>query len=223
MLDLSVFKSLWQLQSLLVVLAGALLLREHLMRVEALGIAVMLAGALVLAASGVEESGTPASTQANLTFVSGAAAALALLAAGSRWWPARVTPEIALALSVGVLFGLGDVMTKGATALVESEGSAFRLTDPQSLLVLVTRVEFLLAVASVGAGLLLLQTAFAVGRVSVVGPLTGIGGLLLPIVVGLAFLGERMDPGRLIALGLMAGGTLLLGARELERAPQEVL
>ncbi len=214
MLDLTVFKSLWQLQSLLVVLAGALLLREHLLGIEVLGIGVMLAGAGLLASAGIETSGGVATTGMNLAFVGTAVASLSLLGLASRRWPARVTPEIALALAAGVLFGCGDVLTKGATGLVKARLGSFSLVEPQTALALVAQPEFALAILAVGSGLVLLQTAFSTGRVSVVGPLTGVGGLALPMVVGFAFLGERVDASRAGAVAAMAAGTVLLGLRD---------
>ena len=213
--DLTVFKSLWELQVLMVVAAGALLLRERLTRVEIFGILVMTAGTVLLAATGVEVSGSTATTAMNLAVVGCAVGALGLLALAARRWPKRLTAELTLALAVGVLYGCGSVLTKGATGLVKAELGHFSLLDRATLAALLRQIEFGLAVLTVGIGIVLLQTAFSVGRVSVVAPLTLIGGLLLPILVGFVLLGERLDLARAAAVMAMGSGTVLLGLRQL--------
>jgi uncharacterized membrane protein len=64
------------------------------------------------------------------------------------------------------------------------------------------------------------QAAFSVGRVSVIGPVTAFGSLLLPIAFGVLALGENASGPRLAGIAVILLGSLVLargagGASEL--------
>lgn len=214
-MDLSVLKALGRLETLFVILAGVVFLGERLRPGEVAGVLLLVAGALLLALSSRETSGGGASREAYLVLAAGAVGLIVLLALGRRSRSRRLRPELALAAAAGVLFGTGDTLTKGATDVVKTgaAGGGFHVAESASMVGLVGTPEFALAIAAYVGGSLLTQAAFSVGRVSVIGPVTAIGNLLLPIAFGLAVLQEDPTPDRLAGIATIALGTILLARR----------
>jgi len=212
-LDLLVLKSFARLETLFLVLGGAWFLGERLRPNEWLGVAAMLAGATLLGVERTRASGLVASTAENLAFFAACVGALVLVALLHRRWPARLRPEIALALAGGLLFGGGDVMMKGVTTLISSRPGGFSVFDGRALATLVRAPEFLLALPGYAAGMVCLQGAFAVGRASLIGPLLAIGGTLLPIGFGITVLREEVSVSRLGAVALLLAGAALATGR----------
>jgi len=208
-----VLKSFGRLETLFVVLGGAWFLGERLRRNEWLGVAAMLGGATLLGVGRRPASGLVASTPENLAFFAACAGALVLVALSHRRWPARIRPEIALALAAGLCFGGGDVMMKGVTTLINSRPGGFSVFDGTALAALVRAPEFLLALPGYAAGMVCVQGAFAVGRVSLIGPLLAIGGTLLPIGFGIAVLREELNVWRIAAVVLLLAGAALATGR----------
>jgi drug/metabolite transporter (DMT)-like permease len=207
-LDLSVLKALGRLETLLMVVAGVVLLGERLRPGELAGLAVLLAGTALLALHGGGASGRPATREAHLALVASVAAVLALCA--SR--PRAQRSELGLATAAGLLFGTGDILVKGATARVAVPGG-FRVLESTSLAGLAQTPEFALAIIGYLAGAILLQAAFSVGRVSVIGAVTTLGSVALPIAFGLLVLGEDASAERLAGMAAIGLGALLLGRR----------
>lgn len=126
-------------------------------------------------------------------------------------WPHRLGTEISLALSAGILMGAGDVLVKGATALVRAERGGFSVLDGPSLAAMVGTVELPLAIALYLVASILVQVAYANGRVSVISSVIGVGATVPPLAFGLVVLSESADPGRLLGMALLfSGGWLLL-------------
>jgi len=207
-LDLSVLKALGRLETLLLVLAGVVLLGERLRPGEILGVALLLAGTTLLTLHAGVASGRPATRGAHLALVASVAAVLAL----SACWLRAERSELGLAAMAGLLFGTGDILVKGATARVAAPGG-FSVVESASLAGLAQTPEFAVAIAGYLAGAVLLQAAFSVGRVSVIGAVTTLGSVALPIAFGLLVLGEDASAERLAGMAAIGLGTLLLGRR----------
>jgi drug/metabolite transporter (DMT)-like permease len=214
-MDLSVLKALGRLETIFVILAGVIFLGERLRPGEVIGVVLLLTGALLLALSSGEASGAAASREAYLVLAAATLVLIVPLAFGRRARTERVRPELALAAAAGVLFATGDILTKGATDVVEAgaAGGRFSVVESASMVGLVGTPEFGLAIAAYVAGSILTQAAFSVGRVSVIGPMMAIGNLLLPIAFGLLVLREDPTGDRLAGIATIALGTALLGRR----------
>lgn len=214
-MDLSVLKALGKLETLFVVLAGVAFLGERLRPTEAAGVLLLVAGAVVLSLRSGEPSGIAAGRQAYLALVAVASGLLMLLAFARRSRVLRDRPEIALAAAAGILFGTGDTLTKGATDVVKANGAGgeFSVVERASMAGLFGTPELGVAIAAYVVASILIQAAFSVGRVSVIGPVTAIGGLLLPIAFGMVVLDESATGDRLAASAAIALGTLLLSRR----------
>ena len=70
-----------------------------------------------------------------------------------------------------------------------------------------------MALLCYGAGIVVVQGAFAVGRVSLIGPVVALTGSLLAILFGLLILGESASLERLLGLGGMLAAAALLARR----------
>jgi drug/metabolite transporter (DMT)-like permease len=218
--DLSVAKSLGRVETLFVILAGVVLLGERLRGGEALGVGLILLGSLLVAAHGGDATGRAASREAHLLLVAGVCGLLVLLAGARSLRGMRARPELALAASAGLLFGTGDTLTKGATEVAKASvpGGGFSVVESASMGSFAWTPEFALAVTAYLVGTVLIQAAFSVGRVSVIGPVSAIAGLLFPIAFALAVLGEDATPERLAGMGAISLGVVLIG-RAPEAAP----
>lgn len=213
-MDLSLLKALGRLETLLLVLIGVAFLGERLRPRETAGVVLLLVGSVLLALQGGAASGHPGTRAAHLALVAGVAGAIALLA---RWPRGAKHPELFLAVGAGLLFGTGDVLVKGATASVAPD--SFDVLEADSLAVLGGSPEFAAAVPAYLGGTVLLQAAFSVGRVSMIGVVSALGSVVLPIAFGLLVLGEDAGAGRLAGMAVIVLGSLLLVSRDAPAEP----
>ncbi len=214
-MDLSVIKSLGRIETLFVILAGVVFLRERLQPTESIGLLLLVAGAVLVATRAGEASGGAATRAAHLVLVLGVGSLLLLVALATQLRPRWVRSELGVATAAGALFGTGDILTKGATEAVKAgaAGAGFSVVAPASLSGLVHTPEFALAMAAYVAASILLQAAFSAGRVSVIGPVTANASVLLPIAFGLAVRQEDASGLRLAGIATIVLGTALLGRR----------
>jgi len=210
-LDLSVTKALGRLETVFVILLGVAILGERIRTTEVVGIALLLAGATLLTAHGVPASAGRASRETHAALAAGVAGFVAVAGFLARSGT-RIRPELALAAAAGTLFGMADVLTKGATRIVSasSANGGFSVASPSSMMALLTTFEFAPALVGYIVGVVLVQAAFSVGRVSVIGPVTAIGSLLLPIAFGILALGENANGPRLGGTAVILLGSLVL-------------
>lgn len=186
------------------VVGGAWILDERLSRRGVSGV-VAIAGAgglLAVAFRSGAQLGTPATDgeQVGAAAVAVAIVVSLLVVAARRRRPAA----LALATAAGVLYGVASISTRQVGLVLDP------LTGAAVRHLLASPAPYLLAVLSIGA-IGLLQRALQAGAAVVVFPvLTGVSALV-PIVLGVAMLQERIDaPGpfavalALLALGLIA-------------------
>jgi drug/metabolite transporter (DMT)-like permease len=209
MADLSLMQALGKLQLLVMVVAGVVLLGERLDAWECASLAVMTVAAAMLAQGAARDTGTVVATRISLTFALGALGLLlpAWLALRAR----RGGGELAAALAAGAFFGCGDLLVKAATGQVREATGDFHARA--SLTTLAATPELAVALPCYGAGIVVMQGAFSVGRVSLIGPVAALTGTLLAIAFGLAVLGESASPGRVLGLAAMAAAAALLTRR----------
>jgi drug/metabolite transporter (DMT)-like permease len=213
MMDLSVIKTLGRIETLLVVLAGVFLLGERLRVGEGVGVMLLVSGAVLLVQRADETSGVSGTREAHGILVACVVGMLLLLVGWRRLRRSHASSELCLAVAAGFLFGMGDILTKGATEAVKSGAidGGFSVIEPSSMVGLVQTPEFGVAVAAYVGGAILIQAAFSVGRVAVIGPATLIGAMLLPIAFALTVLQEDLTGDRLAGILTIGLGTVLLG------------
>lgn len=199
--EVSIVQPLMSVGDVFLVLLAVVFLGERLSRMEWLGLAITVVGAVWLASE--------AALVAPETIDWPRMAAFLLLAAAAgfaicvvAWRSERA--EGALAVVVGIAFGTGAVLTELMTAYLRLQGQ-----DLESVHFLLNPILPLMVLANV-AGLVLLQVAFQRGRASVVVPIQlGIGNALVAVAGGLVF-AESIGVSRLLGIGCIVGGTGLL-------------
>jgi chloramphenicol-sensitive protein RarD len=204
--DLVLMQALGKLQLLVVVAAGVLLLGERLEPAEWLAVAVMALAALGLAPGTGQPTGVVVPTRTSLSFL---AVSLGLL--GSAWLLLRTRREFAHAAAAGAFLGAGDLLVKAATGQVREATGTFHALG--SLGDLLRTPELAAALPCYVGGLVLVQAAFSIGRVSVVGPVSAVIGSLLPVLFGVYALEEVVQPARAAGLVAILSAAALLARR----------
>jgi drug/metabolite transporter (DMT)-like permease len=165
----------------------ALLVPERLTRTERAGVAVAMAGLLLLALSlaGSTEGGDGTSLGVALWLAASAAAAVCA---------AALRTGAALGTAAGILYGAGDVATKAA--------AGGRLVFVPALL------------AAHGLAFACLQLGFQRGRaLGTIGPATLLTNSL-PIAAGIVLFGEPAGPLRVASFVLVVAGAVLLAGTQ---------
>lgn len=214
--ELSVVQPLTNLNLVVSVLAGVVILRERLSTGERIGVLSLVAGGVLLSLSGLRGAAPPSALPtAVLLWAGGAclAAVLGLQLAG-QLRAARVGPELVLGLSSGLLYGLGIVCLKGLTSQLHG------LSPGAAAWTAVASLPLWGVLAANAAGYAFEQLAFSHGRVAVVDPLCTGGGGLVPVAVGAVALAERIDALRAAGLVVLGSGLALLLWRRATRTGQ---
>jgi drug/metabolite transporter (DMT)-like permease len=208
--DLSVVIPLASTSNLFTVGLGVLFLGERLRAVELLALTVVIAGATLVSLDAlvVHRAALPLGT-AGALFAAGAAASALLIGARSLW-PQRLSREVALSLAAAVQLGVGNLLIKSSVESIHAELGTFSAGNLDDLVSLAQRPEFGPFLLTQIAGFVLVQAAFARGRVAVIGPLLGAGITLVSTAGAALALGELIPPGRLAGIAALVVGTAAL-------------
>lgn len=198
--EISVVQPLINANVLVAILAGVLLLKERLSRVEWVGASMLLSGAAMVALSADTQVEFAGYDPYGLCLISLICAALASILPLATRMLGRGNPEPFLAVSAGLWFGLSTVFLKVLTMSVWDWWIVFEWS-----------LWALIAVNVVG--FILYQMAFSHGRVSLVSPLTTIASMVPPVIVGLLTMSEEAHPLKLWGITVVAVGTILLFAK----------
>jgi uncharacterized membrane protein len=207
--DISVVRPLSRLEAAFSVAIGVTLLGERLSAREGIGVAAMIAGALVLTLEPAPERALgpgDASTALALGAAGGLVAALLVAQARRPDW---VTPEYGLAVSAGLMFALSDIMMKIGTSAVKEKAGSFQIASAQTVALLLQSSQFLIFVVIAISAFLVLQIAYSHGRVSLVIPVAGISGTLLTLLLAFVLLREPLSQSRVLAVLAMLVGLVL--------------
>lgn len=199
--DISLVQPLMSAGDLLLVILAVVVLKEHLVRIEWLGVLLTVLGAVALALE-AEASAAAAFNGRHLAVLLGSVVVVGAVMIVLNRRSQR--PEILLALVVGLCFGAGSMLTKALTA--ESAGPEQSVV---SLAILLNPLLLAVVLANV-AGLVLLQAAFQRGRASVIVPLQLAMANAVTVLAGVVIFGEHITTLRAIGIVLIVGGTVLL-------------
>jgi drug/metabolite transporter (DMT)-like permease len=208
--DLSVVIPLATTSNLFTVGLGVVFLGERVRGSEWLALSAVIAGATLVSLDAVvtRHGALPLSTALAL-FVAGAAVSLLLIAARSLW-PRRLSRELALTLAAAVQLGAGNLLIKSSVESIRADLGAFSATDLHDLFALLLRPEFWPFILTQVAGFVLIQAAFARGRVAVIGPLLGAGITLVSTGGAVLTLGELIPASRMAGIAALVAGTAAL-------------
>jgi uncharacterized membrane protein len=199
--DISLVQPLMTVGDVFLIFLAVAFLHERLDRREWLGIVLTVAGAATLATDPVSSSAGAADGSRLLMLVAAAGAvAAALLWAVSR----GARAELGLALTVGLAFGCGAMLTKamtvGALDVGETVVSWRVAIDPLMPAIVAANV----------VGLTLLQAAFQRGRAAVIVPLQLAVTNGLTVAAGMLVFLEHVSALRWLGIGTILVGTALL-------------
>ena len=209
--DVSIVQPLMSIGDLFLILLAVVFLHERLNRREWFGLALTVVGAISLSFEAEVVKPSAIDWFSLVVFLTLAAVFLGGFLILSRY---TKSPEIALALAVGVAFGVGAVLTKLMTAYIslggqQLESDAF-LFNPI--------LPFMIA-ANVG-GLVLLQAAFQRGRAAVIIPLQLSVVNCLAVVAGAVVFFEAISVLRLTGIALIVIGAVFLHRSVVPVPPQ---
>lgn len=216
--DVSVVKPLSRVQSVFVLLIAVGILRERLQPIEWIGVVTLTLGAVMLAREPADSLLFAPSSSASLAAAAGVALGVFLLVAITDRVAGPARGELGLGVAAGLLFGLGDVLMKIGTETARDAGGRFDLASTEGFHSLLGAFEFHLSVGFTAGAFLLQQAAFSRGRVSLVAPMIGASGTLVVLLLGAYLLREPLGATRLLAVGVMTTGTLLLSMPSAGRA-----
>lgn len=208
--EVSVVQPLVNVNLLVAVLLGVVVLRERLRPVEWAGAAAMLAGAALVSLSAAPAAAVAAlpGREAGVLAISLGCGGLVVALSVVRRFAPRLPVEATLAVSAGLLFGLSTPLIKLVT-LHLAEGPAGG--GPSALVAAVAADPATWGAVAVNVvGFAFYQVAFANGRVAVVSPVTTISAVAMPVAAGAVAFGEALGPLRLAGVAVIVAGVAAL-------------
>lgn len=206
--DIALVQPLTNVTSVVALACGVIFLHERVRGAEVAGIALILAGVVVVTAfAGAPSSRMPSPTGLaafTLGTVVAASAAVALRRAGA-------SAEFSLSVASGIVFGLGNLMGKLLTqrAVLEA-GEPFSLVRGDILIALLTDFPIFLVLAATAVGGVFQHTAYAHGRAGVVTPLVTIMSNMIPLAAAVTIFGETVRFEQFAGVGGIFAGTFVL-------------
>lgn len=198
--DISLVQPLMSAGDVMLVLLAVTYLKERLNPAEWFGLAVTVAGG-VLMAIGAEERPAGTTGGLHLGALSGAVLAICVALAGlvrAR----RISQELSLPIIIGLSFGMGAILSEALTADQLPLG-LHTLANPMLYAV----------IAANAVGLIVLQIAFRHGRASVIVPVQLAVANGLSVVGGIAVFHEPARALQIIGACLITGGIALMKAK----------
>lgn len=193
---------------------GAVWLNERLSAAEWLGLVWLLAGAAVLATSdGARSARAPGLEEsAALWLATSCAAGMVLLLSSRSRRPVGL--EVGFALSAGAMLALGNVLLKVALEQTRASHGAVSVADASSLWVMAGNPVTALFLLAQGAGVALLQAAYAAGRLSFLAPFRSVTTIGLTALFAGTLLREELGTVRLLAIAAISLGMAWIVAQQ---------
>lgn len=205
--DITIVQPLINLNIVVAMLIGVVVLKEKISTNEWLGVLIMVGGAIVLGFTAPETAAKRINEAAYLVFNVVAIAAIVFFALIGKSAGKKLNPAYFLSVTAGLSFGLSMAIVN---ALLIKLPSPDEVGMAEIVLFLVTGYELWAIIILNVLGFLFFQMAFSHGRVSIISPITTISGAILPVVGGFMVFYEQANIGRVIGIAVVLFGTLLL-------------
>jgi uncharacterized membrane protein len=191
--DVSYLKPLTNINILIVIVVGVVLLGEVIRSSEWVGISALLLGVFILSIFAQERF---IDTYNIFWYILSTIVCLTLVVIftfiGSQLNRSSREKELLFALSSGILYGIATIYLKAMTIEVIQVLGYFSVLDLLSLMILVTRPSFWLYFTSSIVAYLLLQCAYSHRRVSVAFPVNNSLSTLVPIIIATLVFGDSL-------------------------------
>lgn len=207
---LSVIMPLLNVSTIVTSLIGVFLLRETVRNLEWLGIATLTLGAVLV--SVFEKGGESHSvtrTLLTISYVTGMLSMAGLVTAFALT-KSRVGTEILAAVGSGFGFGMAAVALKMLDCDLKETIGGFHVTDPRFLLVFLTSPNGWMLIVFNLAGFALFQLSFAHGRIALVGPLSQVFSMVIPVMAGIVAFRESLVSWQWLGVLTVTVGTFLI-------------
>jgi len=210
--DISRVQPIVCLTGVVAALVGVIFLKEKVSPREWLGIAIIVAGVILVGSAG---SGQTAKIPSNLAILFFTGLTVILAGGSLALGKAGISAEFTLSLAAGMTFGLSNLTGKWLTQRVILDvGAPFSLGRGAVLWSAITDYPLYIVLACTFIGSVFFQTAFANGRASVVSPIVTIISNVLPIIAALMVFGEQVTALHGAGLVVVLVGTALLAAKQ---------
>lgn len=204
--DISLVQPLMSAGDLLLVLMAVVFLKERLGPFEWGGVLLTVVGAIFLAFE-AQDSQSSNYVRLHLLILLTCLVFISALMFVNRK-RILISPEVLLALVVGLCFGTGAILTKAMTShlSVSGEPTFHLLIDPLLPAVILANV----------LGLVFLQAAFQRGRAAVIVPLQLAMCNVVTVIAGISIFSENITITRGFGIVFIIGGTALLQLKKQE-------
>jgi drug/metabolite transporter (DMT)-like permease len=209
---LSVIMPLLNLSTIVTSLIGVCLLRERVEKLDWAGIATLTLGAVLVCAFD-QGGGSHGPTKGYLTLCYGVGvASMAILTAAFVLARSRRGGEILLAIGSGFGFGMGAVALKMLDGDLKQAIGGFHVSNPDFLLAFLASPNGWMLIVFNLLGFAMFQLSFAHGRITLIGPLSQVFSMVVPVMAGIAAFGESLVPWQWLGVATVTLGTLLVGS-----------
>lgn len=130
----------------------------------------------------------------------------------------RAGAEILLAVGSGFGFGMAAVALKMLDYDLKEIIGGFHVTDPHFLLVFLTSPNGWMLIVFNLAGFGLFQLSFAHGRIALVGPLSQVFSMVIPVMAGILAFHESMVVWQWLGVMVVTASTFLVGSGDSDQA-----
>ncbi len=209
---LSVIMPLLNISTIVTSLIGVFLLRERVRKLEWLGIATLTFGAVLVCAFD-RGGGSQGLSKGLLTvcYLIGIGSMAVLLAAFSLARSKRGA-EILLAIGSGFGFGMGAMALKMLDYDLKQTIGGFHVTDPHFLLTFLSSPNGWTLIVFNLAGFAFFQLSFAHGRISLIGPLSQVFSMIIPVMGGILAFHESVVTWQWLGVVVVTASTFLVGS-----------
>jgi drug/metabolite transporter (DMT)-like permease len=217
---LSVIMPLLNISTVVTSLIGVFVLREQVKATEWLGIAALTLGAVMISCFDTGSASRVFDTVLlDVSYLAGIASMGALLA-GFGMGRSRRRGEVFLAIGSGLGFGMAAVALKMFDLDVKSTIGGFHVSDPRFFLTLLTSPNGWMFIVFNLAGFALFQLSFAHGRIFLIGPLSQVFAMVIPVVAGIAAFHESLVAWQWAGVVVVTASTFFVGSGQAPRVTE---
>ena len=211
---LSVIMPLLNISTIVTSLIGICLLRERVKKLDWAGIAILTSGAVLVCAFD-RGGGSHGLSRGHLTvcYLAGIGS-MAVLTTAFILTKSRRGAEILLAIGSGFGFGMGAVALKMLDYDLKQTIGGFHVSDPYFLLTFLTSPNGWMLIVFNLAGFALFQLSFAHGRITLIGPLSQVFSMVIPVMAGIVAFRESLVTWQWLGVMTVTVGTFLVGGVE---------
>lgn len=211
--DISIVQPLLNIQIIMIVLIGVLVLKEKVKAFEFVGLAILFGGAMILSFSSHEKAAKTMTEWVLWVVVIACFAVVGLISLFLNRKKGSALFEIGLAVIGALLVSLNSIFMNATTIVVQRGRGSFNLSTLSDW-IRVLSTPYFLGVIVIGISCtVIIQWAYTHGRVSIIAPVLNTVQMIIPIIAGPLIFAEVISPVRIGGIVVITIGTLVLGQK----------